>query len=133
MGDRANVYLIDRTVESADPGGLYLYTHWNGDGWPERLRMSLKFGRERWDDPPYLTRILISQLYADVADSTTGGGISHQWCDNDGYPLLVVDIPHQQVAFAPNPSTGTQPTRDTWYGKKSFEEFVVKPAQWPEA
>jgi hypothetical protein len=41
MGDRANIYLVD----NRDAGrGIYLYTHWNGYEWPEKLRQALAAG-----------------------------------------------------------------------------------------
>lgn len=50
--------------------GIYLYTHRKGQDWPERLRQALITGpaRLRWEDPQYLARILIDQLFSDLRD-----------------------------------------------------------------
>lgn len=93
MGDRANI----RLVLEEDKPSLNLYTHWGGYRWHLQLADALKFGKNRWDDPAYLTRILISRLYIGHAEDETGGGISFFQIGGDGYPLYIVDIPNQKV------------------------------------
>jgi hypothetical protein len=92
MGDRANIYLRDSDTTS----GMYLYTHDGAQCWPDRLQEALRFGKSRWDDPPYLARIICSQVFADLVLSTTGGGLSTELHDNQ-YPLLCVDLLGQRV------------------------------------
>jgi len=116
MGDRANVYVVDRDPEH----GIYFYTHSSGTEWPEELQKGLKFGRERWDHPSYLTRILASSMFADCAGRTTGGGISTFLCDNK-YPILICDIPNGNVAVA---SEGRERDSAAWLRPVPFAEYV---------
>lgn len=93
MGDRANV----KVFQAAYTSPLYLYTHWRGYEWNQALADALLFGKSEWDDPAYITRILISQMFDDIAHEKSGGGVSvGQYPDNE-YPILVVDIPDQVV------------------------------------
>lgn len=125
MGDRANIYLIDND-DTTD--GIYLYTHWNGYEWPERLRQALEFGRDRWSDPTYLARIITSKVFAELENSTTGGGLSTMLTDNE-YDIIVVNLLTQRVAFAP---PGKEGDPGTWSNVQTFEEFVNnKSAEWP--
>jgi hypothetical protein len=127
MGDRANIFVIDRPKAAKDDHevtGIYLYTHWNGSEWPEMLRQALSSAnaRRRWDDESYLTRILISQLYADDHDSDTGGGVSTMLTDNS-HEIVIVDIPAQIVAFAPE---GQETDRNNWTDSMSFADFCAQ-------
>ncbi len=93
MGDRANAVLVFE-----DDTELYLYTHWGGDDLPEDLREALIFAKSRWDDEPYLARILISQLFKHEHGDTTGAGISPYVTDGDDR-LIFVDLPDNVVQF----------------------------------
>lgn len=124
MGDRANIFVIDRPKVAEDDNeasGIYLYTHWNGSEWPEMLRQALDSAnaRRRWDDPSYLTRILVSQLFADDHGGDTGSGVSTMLTDNE-HEIIVVDIPAQTVSFAPE---GQETDRTQWTDTLSFEDF----------
>lgn len=115
MGDRANVKVLQTTYSSP----LYLYTHWNGSGWNQVLADALLFGKSEWDDPTYITRILISQMFDDIAHETSGGGVSvGQYPDNE-YPILVVDIPTQMVYIE---DTQIRESFDS-YAKRSHPEM----------
>lgn len=115
MGDRANIYLYD-----SDTAGIYVYTHWNGSEWPQRLAEALEFGKERWSDPQYLARIIVTQVFKDLK-GTTGGGVSTRIGDN-GHPILCVDLMGEQVAIA---KEGDEQDRDKWTGFMSFREFTT--------
>lgn len=122
MGDRANIVIYDRRVQSDESQvGIYLYTHWNGSEWPERLRLALDTpaARRRWNDPSYLTRILVANLFEDLGLGETGGGISTVLTDN-GHEIIVVDLVREQVSFA---SPGNEPYIDHWQNTLSFEDF----------
>lgn len=93
MGDRANIKVIQH--EGATP--IYLYTHWSGSEWNKRLAAALEFGKSRWDDAAYLTRILISRMFSDLTDSTTGGGIGVDFMPDNEHSVIVVDIETQTV------------------------------------
>jgi len=127
MGDRANVFVVDRTPEEDVPGetsGIYLYTHWNGYQWPEMLRIALDLdiARRRWADPSYLIRIVAMSLFEDCAGGERGGGIGTTMDDNE-HPIIILDIPNQTVAFA---LQGHERNRSRWACATSFEEFCSK-------
>lgn len=90
MGDRANVKIKERTGTS-----IYVYTHWEGHEWPEKLREALKAGRERWHDDQYLQRFLITELCKE-ADGLTGYGVSTFRGDNE-HDVFEVDMKEQKV------------------------------------
>lgn len=71
MGDRANIIVQERN------GSIFLYTHWAGYRVRKILARALDRGRDRWDDIPYLTRIIFSEMLigTDLED-TAGFGIS---------------------------------------------------------
>jgi hypothetical protein len=125
MGDRANIYLRD----SDDTSGIYLYTHDGAQTWPHRLQEALHFGRSRWNDPPYLARIITSRVFADLVFETIGGGLSTQLGDNQ-YPLLCVDLLGQRVGLYDydddlelEPEDLTQHDVSTWTNVMSFSAF----------
>lgn len=81
MGTRGNVY-----VHEGDNSGVYLYQHWGADSLDAVVAYGLGQDESRWNDTPYLTRILfctmltggreISPLDAlAVLRGTTGFGI----------------------------------------------------------
>lgn len=70
MGDRANVKVHQQA------GDVHLYTHWGGYRVGDALALGLDRGRDRWDDPEYLTRILFDAMKGDDVTGTTGYGIS---------------------------------------------------------
>lgn len=102
MGDRANIVVIDER-EDADLTGkreaVFLYTHWTGSDLGEILAAGLVKGRSRWDDSPYLARILFQEMI-EGDTGTTGYGISTTLTDNE-YDLYVVDVARQVVVRYP--------------------------------
>lgn len=91
MGNRINIKVID------DMGGvIYLYSHWKGPDILKDLYDALKRGHLRWEDPPYLTRIIFSDMIRGDERETTGYGISTYECGGN-YSSVVVDIPAQCV------------------------------------
>ncbi|HEY2193637.1 MAG TPA: hypothetical protein VGH76_15270 [Actinomycetospora sp.] len=124
MGDRANIYLELPTGYAPDSpkGGVYLYTHWNGSEWPERLREALAFGANRWTDDQYLARIITSRVFADLVDGEMGGGLSLALGDNS-HPIIVVEVADQTVSFA---DEDDETDRDKRYGRVSFAEYVAQ-------
>jgi hypothetical protein len=124
MGDRANIYFVDRDSITDDTIGIYLYTHWNGSEWPEMLRAALKadMAQRRWSDESYLLRILVDQVFKDVRDSETGGGIGTTRTRGE-YPVIVVDAARRQVGFA---EEGRENNRSSWQAMVSYEDFVAQ-------
>lgn len=119
MGDRANIYLHDSDKSAT---GMYLYTHWGGTEWPEKLQEALKFGEERWGDEIYLARIIASRVFRDDVDKLTGSGLSTEIGDNS-YPLLCVDLLRSQVGLCKEALDRSN--RDNWTGVMSFADFVA--------
>lgn len=133
MGDRANIYVVDRPKAAPDDVetfGIYLYTHWNGSEWPQMLRAALDLptARRCWRDEPYLLRIIADFLFKDLRDGETGGGIGTCIGDNE-HPITVLDMASQTVSFA---APGTEMDRDNWQHTVSYEQFVsMKATAYP--
>jgi len=72
MGDRRNVIIKD------DPKkvGVALYSHWGGSALPGVLRSALVRGLARWNDAPYLARIIFCEMVRGAEMGETGFGIS---------------------------------------------------------
>ena len=121
MGDRANIAIVQHPGDkSRKPQFLYFYTHWAGTEMPEDLQTALKRGKERWDDEPYLARIIFCALLRGPKDleETTGLAITTYITDNE-YPLLVVDVEKQTVSAAPA-NAPTEPFKTV-----SFEQYCA--------
>ena len=71
MGDRGNIVMVEKTGNK-----IYFYTHWDGSDLPRILRQALIRGKGRWDDEPYLARIIFSEMIKDNILEETGYGIS---------------------------------------------------------
>lgn len=81
MGNRSNICLQDYT--NGQKGEIYLYSHWDGEDLPIILKRALIKGRDRWNDEPYLARIIFSEMIKDDVDGTTGYGLSSYLTDNE--------------------------------------------------
>lgn len=93
MGDRANV--IFRTSDGDDR--VWLYMHNGGSCLPERLRLAVMESKPRWNDPPYMTRMIICRLIPkDLVHDQYGYGISTSIGDNE-YPIFEVDCIENRV------------------------------------
>jgi hypothetical protein len=57
MSDRAEIRVVN-----ANQPDLYLYSHWRGKEIALALKDALIRGRLRWEDGPYLTRIIFCEL-----------------------------------------------------------------------
>lgn len=92
LGDRGNIAVLQ-----SDGDQVWLYSHWGGTELPERLQDGLAAGRGRWNDEPYLTKIIFGYAVPnDNWQEETGYGISCRMQDNE-HPINVVDIPKQRV------------------------------------
>lgn len=89
MGDRGNV-----VVRGSD-GDVWLYTHWNGSEMKDVLQNVLA-RKVRWNDAPYLTRMIFSAMVKNNIDDEIGFGISTSMRDNE-HGILVVDIEKQKI------------------------------------
>jgi hypothetical protein len=97
MGARRNIAITSKT----EPGrAIYLYSHWGGPDMHVVLQHALKRGQDRWDDPPYLTRIIFSEMIKDEVLQNTGYGISLEPWDEQ-YPTIIVDTKSKTVNGVP--------------------------------
>lgn len=127
MGDRANIYVVDRRPAAADDTetiGIYLYTHYYGDEWVEQLRqaLALPIAQRRWNDPQYLIRIVTDYVFRSLRDSETGGGISTEIGDNS-YPITILDVANGTVSFA---AEGSEEDRNNWRHTMPIPEFAAQ-------
>lgn len=115
MGDRANIVIESDT--DMFPSPVYFYTHWSGYSIKASLKKALIKGRERWDDPQYLARVIFQTLIGKDND-VIGFGISTKIGDNDR-PLITVSMKERKVRQR-GQSLESQPTQE-W----TFEEFTT--------
>lgn len=81
MGTRAQVYFPETKI--------YLYQHYDGYNLPNTVRDALKRGKDRWDDPEYLARIVFCEMIRDDIDVTTGYGIDAAFHDDVEYLITL--------------------------------------------
>ena len=109
MGDRGNI-----VFQEYDNGTIYMYTHWGGSELPQVVARALDRGRDRWNDEPYLARILFSELVKDDIEGDTGYGLSTTLGDGSKNVYIF-------------PSTQTVRFKDE---DLSFNDFIIKHAPW---
>ena len=95
MGMRRNIAL-----DYGEERKIYLYTHWGAERLEDVLRDALIRGRSRWDDPPYLARIIFSEMIQDDVLDILGYGIAPYECDPE-YPTIEVDFGKRTVGGVP--------------------------------
>jgi hypothetical protein len=121
MGDRGHVH-----VEMETDVGVWLYSHWGGSTLPKTVADALERGRARWGDPPYLARIIFSEMIKEEVMGETGYGISARPTDmGDGGRVVHVDLSRSTVIL------------EHWGGGKvsshetmGFQEFVDRKPGW---
>ena len=89
MGDRANVVVQSRGER------VYLYSHWGGASVAAAAQRALARAEDRWDDAPYLTRVVFQEMVG-TDKGTTGYGIWTSAPDNE-HPIVVVDTDNGTV------------------------------------
>lgn len=123
MGDRGNVCIREQT-ENVD-ADVYLYTHWRGSDLPEIVRQALA-KQWRWDDAPYLARIILNEMQGEDRRET-GFGISTTIGDNEN-PIIVVDVQAKTVAIVPAPRHLAGKISASYDAKRiPFAEYVKAP------
>jgi hypothetical protein len=115
MGDRGNI--VVREGASA----VWLYSHWRGSEIGEVVRKALA-KKQRWDDTPYLTRIVFQELL-NGDTGTSGFGIATSICDNE-HPVIVVDTSKQEVqTYGDDGDISGKPIKKT-----SFTDYIAAKA-----
>ncbi len=115
MGDRGNIVVREGSQE------IWLYTHWCGSDIADVVQKALQ-KKWRWDDAPYLTRIIFDTLTEGCYGEETGFGIWTGPCDNE-HDILVVDVGQKKVfKYAPHPKTNrcSSIPKKEW----TFEQFI---------
>jgi hypothetical protein len=101
MGDRGNIVIVQHAgLDGAASGELYLYAHWGGSVIPRIVQCALLRAPDRWDDEPYLARIIFSELTMGSERDNLSFGISTYLTDNE-HDLVVVDVEKQTIAIQP--------------------------------
>jgi hypothetical protein len=120
MGDRANILV---KADDKD-NGVYLYSHWSGSRLPKILGAAL--GRRlRWNDTPYLTRIIFDQMVGENQGGEIGFGISS--FPGDGMSrVLIVNCEKNSVKEANMDSPSYPHIHHEW----TFDEFLESPQEW---
>jgi hypothetical protein len=95
MGNRSNI-----VIKQHDGSRVWLYGHWMGEDSINVVRDVLA-QRERWNDAPYLARMLFTKMTAGDTGST-GFGISTYMNDNEN-PVIVLDPETQTVVLEDAP------------------------------
>jgi hypothetical protein len=118
VGDRANVVVKDGEDQ------VWFYGHWNGESYVSDTKTALS-KNWRWDDAPFLARIIFDELTAGSHGHETGFGISCRIGDNE-HPILVVDVPGKCVYFVKETALvdGRIPDDCEPEEKQSFEAFI---------
>ncbi len=130
MGDRGNIFFVDREISEHSWGGLYMYSHWAGGEIARIAQRGLARGKSRWGDSQYLARIVFSELVRDDIDGTTGAGLSTQIGDNDHAIVRVNDLDRTVALCEPGAEAdrAAVPLR-VW----SYAEFVEAQDFGPES
>lgn len=114
MGDRNTV-----VFETREGQRLFFYTHWNGLEVPFRVQRALQDAKDRWEDPPYLARVVFCSMVG--GDQTISGfGIDTEFIDSE-YSVLVVRPAKLIVELHGQDSDEYDEPLATW----SFEEFCA--------
>lgn len=94
MGDRRHVIF-----DYGKAGKIYLYSHWNGYDLPERVAKALdtEQARNRWNDEPYLTRILIELLTEKDRGEPTGWGVYPTYQESQYTHDIIINMTNRNV------------------------------------
>lgn len=123
MGDRGHVWF--REDENED--GVWVYTHDEGYRLPELVAAGLNKANGRWNDPSYLTRIVMSHLFGGYEDSLIGWGVaSHEMDTSDGGRVVMVDLLKHTVTLV----TGWGRADERWTYAGTYAEFSTHPTGW---
>jgi hypothetical protein len=126
MGDRGNIVLLQHSKygQEAD-GALWMYTHWDGSQLEKILARILDSSqaRDRWNDEPYLGRIIFEQLTEKSRGASTGYGITNYPTDGIETSWLVNSENLDVGKFSGINSDDGLPTAEEW---ENFEDFISR-------
>jgi hypothetical protein len=117
MGNRGNIRIVQDNDKKEH---IYLYSHWGGTELPLVLKKALS-KKWRWNDTPYLARIIFDELIGSDQGKETGYGISSHLCDNE-HNILEVDCQENIVRVIK--CGGYCKTGDT-LAQYSFEDYIA--------
>lgn len=121
MGSRGNIFMVQHPNGSGQSDvGIFMYTHYSGHALPEILQTVLRH-KVRWNDEPYLARMIFSAMIKDDVSGERGAGLSTYLCDYN-YPILVVNSEEQTVSVADAVDENNNPL-STIFKTYSFSEF----------
>jgi len=98
MGDRRNIEL----KFGPEQPSIYLYSHYCGCDLARMLALALDSNRNRWSDPAYLARYIVTHIVAQDNASTDeyGWGLSpYPYITGDGHVDIVVNLAAQTVTI----------------------------------
>lgn len=98
MGDRGQIAIKDREI-GGEQVRVYLYTHWHGYDLIDMLKDALLRGKNRWDDPCYLSRIIFCQMVRGHEMEETGFGIDCAMHGDVEHPVPVLDCDTQMITW----------------------------------
>lgn len=90
MGNSGNIIILNGEWQ------ICLYTHHGGADLKTILKAAMTRGKPRWDDPPYLARIIFSEMVKDDLMGTMEFGIQPHIGDNSN-DVYVVNIETQSI------------------------------------
>ena len=125
MGDRGNIVVREGKDE------VWFYSHWSGSSIGDVVKEALS-RRQRWDDAPYLARIVFDTLTQGEHGGETGFGIWNGVCDNE-HDIVVVDVAKQKVEVydAGNPEARGTPLRSTSFEAYAFPKVEAAKSEDP--
>jgi hypothetical protein len=133
MGDRGNIVIVQHAgLDGGTTGEIYLYAHWGGSVIARVVQCALLRAPDRWDDEPYLGRIIFSELTAGSERDNLSFGLSTYLTDNE-HDLVVVDTAKQTVSIRPPDKPPTATFTFAEFAKKDLEaaHLVDEPMQCP--
>lgn len=119
MGDRCNI------VMKQSKGNVWYYGHWAGHDYTKAVQRALA-KNERWDDAPYLSRMVFDQFVGEDRGQSTGFGISLEMEDNE-HDICVVDCETQTVRRVKEGGEGKEDGLGATVKEWPFAEFAALP------
>lgn len=118
MGDRANIVI--ESDKDFFPHAVFFYTHWRGSDIKTILQSALVRGKDRWNDPQYLSRVIFCELIGKDTTGITGFGITTKIGDGGG-KLLCVNMDGQKVRERDSRNDETAAILTEW----SFVDYIA--------